>query len=402
MAISFPSVPPKAQPTFPPPSFPPLPRPPHPGLSTLPQQVDVVEIQHQPLDERAWAKAAVRHGLDQPTWQVTDSGLLLEQGKPQAKIAVMDTYGYGTQMWEAGHGELTSAVALRSSGLGEEDLLRVDNSLQQFPNLPDPKADNYGQALDSFLVDKYAGFAHTTADNIETIHRTHPSVTTISHSQGVSASDLTQELYEAALQDPTTAQALGRHLGLPEGSFSAEERSPQAAIAIAGYVQDTLRNSPEVDRLQGTLSNLDGKVRYFASAGNGGDFQEFLRAGGFEFEPRFQGTLQNEVPLTETIGAARPLLSPSGERMAVPESYSQRTQVDASALGSMLYRFDPDGPREQWQPYLARTEGTSISTPVASATHAASPQNYENAKKHALPPLGQNTEMGAGMLDISF
>lgn len=373
-------------------------------------QLDVLELQTNDVQFRGLMKSAAFQGIEQDVWQRTESNLLIEQGKPEARMAVMDQFGMTMTAsgFEPGHGEFTSLVAQQGPGLSEADILRVDNSHQPATlPLPHPANPEFSSELDRYITGSYAGFAETTAENLEAIHESHPSVTTVSHSQGVGAPLLSSSLYQQARQDPEFAHRLGEELGLEAGAFGTSQgpHSPQAAAAISQHVQDRLSSSPEatqgVERLQQTLGDLDGKVRYFSSAGNEGEFQDMVAQGGFVFDPRFQGTVQNEVALTESIGSAVPVFNSAGEAGAMPTPYTQRAPVDAAAIGTARFSYDVDGPGPLEAVEMLR-RGTSYSTPLAGGFYAANPGAYQNLSDNAIPPVSGAENLGVGLLDISM
>lgn len=387
------------------------PTPTAPATASPMPPIDSVEISAQAARERGLAK----NGMipQSQVWDRGPSGLLYEKDKPNATVAVLDTFGLSMIPGGAGigpaHGEVTSAIAVQSAGGNEEAILRVEVAGQASPlTAPSPKEPS--QQLDHMITNIYTSFADKTSEALKEIHSTRPSITTVSHSAGINAPQLSEDLWMMAHEQPEFASFLGKALGLPSDT---DWSKPESALAIAERVQKTLANSSEVaastERLEETLEGLEGKVRYFNSAGNGGQFQQMLSGQGFSFDAKWSGNGQNQSDLTETIASGIPCVSTKAPEklQACSAPYSQQTVADAAAPGGVLVTMDgipmpsqildPDGPNGPAKPVpIFLHTGTSNAVAVAAGLHGLNPKQYETLKANALEPVADN--LGTGLL----
>jgi len=342
-----------------------------------------------------------------PNWRATPGGLRFETDKPAATMAVIDGYGV-TPDNQPDHGEITSALALRASGQGESNLLRVDTtgtpqiSILSMLGTIDPN--NFGATLDRSMAGIYAQQAATTTEALREIRLQHPSITTVSQSQGINGPSLTEALLNAAAGVPPFSAKLARELGLPE---SVDWTSPQAQLAVAQRVQGALSASPEAAQAQRNLGlevqRSEGQFQYFNSAGNSGALQERLAAQGFQFDPQWSGNAPSGQPGVETVGAGRQI----GPALAVPAPYSQTTAATISANGTTGVTMDGREVCSAVLPFLAPRlegclpyQGTSYAAPRAAGLFNADPIAFQRLRQHALPNLENGPELGAGMLLI--
>jgi len=362
-----------------------------PNLSSPAPDIHLGEAQQREQD------ALAAHTQNpQDTWTTGPAGLLLEANKPDATLAVIDTFGTAPNQ-KVDHGEITSALAMQASGLGESNLLRVDDSFSPFKPVT---AQNFGDGLDQFIESRYAGFTHNTTAALKEIHENYPQINTISQSQGLSGPKLTGDIARHAQNDPNYALQLGQELGHP-GPLDWNKPAPQRLIAER--VQDTLAASPEV---AGELTALrqeladHPEVAYFNSAGNDGQTQDLLSQAGFRFDPAWNGSPQSTSPLTQSVAAAMPI-GPD----AYPTTYSQRTLNDIAFDGRARVTVDGQPLCESATarpapllPWCAPFQGTSFAAPLAAGTYNADPQAYERLRMQALPPVEGATVLGTGML----
>lgn len=332
----------------------------------------------------------------QDTWTPGPQGLLLEANKPDATMAVIDTFGIGPDL-RVDHGEITSALAMQASGLGESNLLRVDTG--GFPRKP-VTGQSFGEGLDQFVENRYAGFTHNTTLALQEIHDNYPEINTISQSQGVSGPRLTNDVAQIALGDPRYALQLGQELGHP-GPVDWAKPAPQRLIAER--VQDTLAASPlvatELTSLREELASHP-EVAYFNSAGNDGRTQDLLLQAGFQFDPAWNGNPQSNSPLTQSVAAALPVGPGS-----IPTLYSQRTDNSIAFDGRARVTVDGQplcdstSPRPApLQPWCAPMEGTSFAAPLAAGSYNADPQAYQRLLLQALPSMPGVDSLGTGLL----
>lgn len=324
---------------------------------------------------------AAHNQLPQDTWTPGPGALLVEANKPDATLAVIDGYGM-TPDGQVDHGEMTSALAVQASGLGESNLLRVDTSGGELPAIT---ATNVGDQVDQFIESSYVSFTEMTTQAIGEIHENHPNITTISQSQGISGPKIVEGLASQAASNPELGLKLANELGQP-GPVDWTQPVPQTMIAER--VQDTLAASPEV---AGALTSLQEQlashpeVAYFESAGNDGVTQDRLLQAGFRFDDVWNGSPQSTSPLTQSVGAAIPL---GGG--AIPTVYSQQSHNDIAFNGQPNLTLDG-------QP-LPPVQGTSYAAPQAAGLYNASPQAYERLRLQALPSLESENTLGAGLV----
>ena len=358
-----------------------------PNLNSATPDIHLADAQKREKDARA-----AHHRDPQDTWVTGPEGLLLEAHKPDATLAVIDTYGVSRDQ-KVQHGEITSALAVQASGRQESNLLRVDNGGVKFPP-------NKADSVDQYIETRYLGFTHATTTALQEIHDKYPKINTISLSQGLSGPRLTADLARRALKDPDYALKLAKELGHPG---PIDWNQPASQKLIAERVQSTLEKSPKVATellaLRQELADHP-KVAFFTSAGNDGETQGLLRRANFRFDPAWDGTPQGTSPLTQSVAAAN--LQGLG---AGPTLYSQRTQnsiaFDGKARvtvdGRPLCELSTDRPAPLL-PWCAPLQGTSFAAPRAAGTYNADPIAYQKLRLQALPSVEADNTLGAGLL----
>ncbi|MBN9415205.1 hypothetical protein ABS71_02390 [bacterium SCN 62-11] len=360
--------------------------------SCLPNLSSTPDIHLADAQKRQKDALAAHNQTAQQTWEKGPEGLLLEAHKPEATLAVIDTFGVSSEQ-NVHHGEITAALALQASGRNESNLLRVDNGGVKFPTR---KSDR----LDEYIENRYTGFTHATTLALQEVHQKHPKINTISLSQGISGPRLTADLARRALKDPDYALKLAKDLGHPG---PVDWNQPASQKLIAERVQSTLEKSPkvasELTALRQELADHP-KVAFFSSAGNDGETQALLRQADFRFDPAWDGTPQSTSPLTQSVAAAN--LQGLG---ATPTLYSQHTpnsiafdgKAKVTVDGRPLCEVSTDRPAP-FLPWCAPHQGTSFSTPRAAGLYNADPVAYEKLRLQALPSVeGENT-LGVGLL----
>ena len=339
---------------------------------------------------------AASYQSPQDTWVAGPQGLLVEANKPDATLAVIDSFGIGPD-GQVSHGEITSALAMQASGTGESNVLRVDNGGVTYNS---PLAANFGDGLDQFIESRYAAVTHSTTVALQEIHDKYPQVNTISQSQGTSGPRLTADLARIAQNNQGYALQLGKELDHP-GPLDWSKPAPQRFIAER--VQDTLAASPQVaSELTSLKQELADHpdVAYFNSAGNDGQTQDLLRQAGFQFDPTWNGNAQSNSPQTQSIAAGKPLGSGS-----VATGYSQRTVNSVAFDGRAQVKVDG---QPLCQSFTARPApqlpecnpqwGTSFSAPLAAGTYNSEPLAYQRLLMQAMPPLPGQDILGIGFL----
>jgi hypothetical protein len=362
-------------------------------VATKNEQVETVDINSQTADLRGKNADLANLNKPNPSWQRFGKALLVEPNKPKATLAVIDTYGLEHDGSPA-HGEITSKLALQTAHKGEQELLRIDNSRSELPEVPDPKSKNFGRQLDRFIGEAYAGFTQETTAELREIAKNHPTVKTVSHSQVTSAPTLTQALWNLGAQDPELAKATMKELGL---SQSTQWLSKETLAALAGRVEQSLDSSKQVstalDGLRNQVQSMKD-VNYFAAAGNSGEFQDILKQSGYTFKDKWSATAQYQAPGSLIVGSAK-----AGPKGAIGENYSQKSSVDLAGDGTVAVKLDgkqvcANTNNGNCEPYM----GTSFATPRLAGTNARDPLAFQKLMNQALPPMAGVRNLGIGLV----
>lgn len=367
---------------------------------------DSVDISGEEAEQRALDRFVVfmGRGTEQTSWDSGPDGLLFEANKPEATLAVIDGFGVqmdpGTGAVQPEHGEMTAALAMAASGKGEENLLRIDDSLSF-------GGDQGPHSLEEVITSNYVRLTETTREALREIREHHPQVNTVVQSEGLNGPSITHHLLQVAQSNPGRGVSLAHELGLPT---PVNWGSPGVQRVLAEHVQDTLASSTEVadarQALQDELGRSQGKFRYFNSAGNDGELQRQLESAGFTFDPSWAGNSQTVSPLTQSVAAAEPGIGLNGQIVgAVPSFYSQDTNNSIAFSGVANVTMDRQPvcqstlaqsiPR---RPLCGVYYGTSFAAPRAAGTYNRDPQTYDRLRLHALPPVAGTDTLGTGLL----
>lgn len=324
-----------------------------------------------------------------PAWQSLPGGLRVQNGHPQATMAIIDSFGLQGPGQTPAHGEGVAALAERASGQGEANLLRLDVGAipdEWAANFRSINRENFSSDLDRLISRFYVGGANVATQGLREIREHHPNIRTVNQSMGVNGPSILASLAETSERFEPLRQDLARELGLPEGTHF-NLNNPQALAALARRVQSGLQKSPEVaearHKLEDELERGRGQYTYFNSAGNHGMYQTALQRTGFQFDPEFQGNAPSNSPATQTVGA----VGPGGVQF-----YSQH--VPYSTVGNDRIRFEMDGQElcGEINPYLIPQReaclphsGTSYAAPAAAGLHNRE-QALRRLHQQALPP----------------
>lgn len=336
-------------------------------------------------------------GPEQSPWRLTDRGLKIESNKPEASFAVVDVFGTQAN-GRPDHGEVTSAVAVKAGQLDEQDLLRVDTQTMTLraqallPREDDPRP--FGEKLDEVVTSLYTTGAEATTEAMQEIREHHPSISTVSQSQGLSAPKITEIILNLG-NSPQFAEDLRSELRLPPDT---PLRQPEALVALAGRVQATLASSAAVKESRQSLNaELDlarGQRTYYQSAGNDGEIQGDLAKAGFQFDPEWVLAPASNHPNTITVGAG----TAAGD-LAEPTKYTQRAEVDFAMKATTLVRMDGQDVCSQPVGPCKPFEGSSFSTPLASGWLQNNPENVEKLPpEQILRPQPGSLGLGLGLI----
>lgn len=323
-----------------------------------------------------------------PAWQSLPGGLRVQNGRPEATMAIID--GFGLQpSGQPAHGEGVAALAERASGQGESNLLRLDVGgvpSEWAANFRSIHSENFSSDLDRLISRFYVGGANVATQGLREIREHHPNIRTVNQSMGVNGPSILANLAETSESFEPLRKDLARELGLPEDTHF-NLTNPKALAALARRVQSGLQKSPEVaearQKLEEELERGRGQYTYFNSAGNHGMYQMVLQREGFQFDREFRGNAPSNSPATQTVGA----VGPGGVQI-----YSQ--QVPYNAVSNDRIRFEMDGQElcGEINPYLIPQReaclphsGTSYAAPAVAGQHNRE-QALRRLQQQALPP----------------
>lgn len=235
-------------------SVPNVPVRPQATLPPLPQDTVVLgSVESRPENDlRLLAK-----GKAQNTWTSTPQGLLVEKNKPDATLVVLDQF-YSNETTEGrripAHGAIDVALMRQSSGTGESNIGRIENTLvpskpQQFSAESKKGEPPFGARLDRFITQKYNYSNQAIELGLKETPRSFPKAKTISVSEGTDANDLVKTLADIGSLDPKMGDALRNELRLPAG---ASFYSPESAVALAQRVQGALKKDPTTQLCRGS------------------------------------------------------------------------------------------------------------------------------------------------------
>ncbi|MFN8608709.1 MAG: hypothetical protein U0931_14325 [Vulcanimicrobiota bacterium] len=325
-------------------------------------------------------------GLPQDVWTPTHSHLLVEKGKPEATMAVLDHFGLDPNRpgLNPGHGEIVASIAMNEAGKGDGNIVRIDDRKVTAAPFPLANSKQFGKELRQFISTSYVQPAEAATASLKEVKARHPHVNTMVQSQGITPSGITEQLAGKALENQAFGDQLAKAVGLCPG---VDWTNPDQQVALAKHVQKTLKGSPQaqkaVKELQAQLA--DGKVKYFNSAGNDGLFQDHLARHGFKFDPELSGNIQGRARGTETVGATT--IGPAGAmQQEMPAPYSQRTQAvtletNGDAHMSVWARM-LDGMPVPMGSYDG--DGTSFAAPGAAGRYNQNPKAFENLRRNSI------------------
>ncbi|MFN8610063.1 MAG: hypothetical protein U0931_21150 [Vulcanimicrobiota bacterium] len=350
---------------------------------------DVVTLDGDSIRQR---DRELQVGLDiyqaNPAWQSLPGGLRVQNGHPEATLAIIDLFGMQGPGNTPAHGEGVAALAQRASGQGEENILRLDVGAvpsEWAVNFATINRENFSSDLDRLISRFYIGGATVATQGLREIREHHPNIRTVNQSMGVNGPSILANLAESSERFEPLRQDLCRELGLPAGTHF-NLNNPEALAALARRVQSGLQKSPEVAEarrnLQEELERGRGQYTYFNSAGNHGIYQTVLAQAGFQFDREFQGNAPSNSPATQTVGAVGPF---------GVQPYSQN--VPYAAVNNDQVRFELDGLQlcGQINPLLIPQReaclphsGTSYAAPTVAGLHNRE-QALRRLRQQALP-----------------